>query len=193
MPPPQSPTVGRREQRGSVTHTRLQDGHGRKKEGSWVQGIPGQPPPPTRSPPTHIRRPHLVEPAHTPWKVTTAVMARLCAGLLVLVLSTLTTATPPTPRSPLAEATDATRCGGKMEAVNETLSELMEDYFKWKLHTYPEWATMEVGFETKIVICKFSDSYVKLILSGFPWLQPPGRGLQHGGNPRKGREVPRVP
>jgi len=29
--------------------------------------------------------------------------------------------------------------------VNETLSELMEDYFKWKLHTYPEWATME-GF-----------------------------------------------
>ena len=95
------------------------------------------------------------EPAHTPWKVTTAVMARLCAGLvlvlstltppclhLVLLLSTLTTATPP--RSPLAEATDATRCGGK-EAVNETLSELMEDYFKWKLHTYPEWATMEVG------------------------------------------------
>merc|ERR1712038_1451117 len=75
---------------------------------------------------------------------TTAVMARLCAGL-VLVLSTLTTATPPTPRSPLAEATDATRCGGKMEAVNETLSELMEDYFKWKLHSYPEWATME-GF-----------------------------------------------
>ena len=71
------------------------------------------------------------------------VMARLCAGL-VLLLSTLTTATPPTPRSPLAEATDATRCGGK-EAVNETLSELMEDYFKWKLHTYPEWATMEVG------------------------------------------------
>merc|ERR1712213_195580 len=62
---------------------------------------------------------------------TTAVMARLCAGLvlvlstltppclhLVLLLSTLTTATPP--RSPLAEATDATRCGGK-EAVNETL------------------------------------------------------------------------
>ena len=89
-------------------------------------------------------------------------MARLCAGL-VLVLSTLTTATPPTPRSPLAEATDATRCGGK-EAVNETLSELMEDYFKWKLHTYPEWATMEVGFETKIVICIFSDSFVKLII-----------------------------
>merc|ERR1711963_650218 len=88
---------------------------------------------------------------------TTAVMARLCAGFvltlstltppclhLVLLLSTLTTATPPTPRSPLAEASDATRCGGK-EAVNETLSELMEDYFKWKLHTYPEWATME-GF-----------------------------------------------
>merc|ERR1712038_392874 len=72
-----------------------------------------------------------------------AVMARLCAGLF-LVLSTLTTAMPPTPRSPLAEATDATRCGGK-EAMNETLSELMEDYFKWKLHTYPEWATME-GF-----------------------------------------------
>ena len=106
-----------------------------------MQGIPGQPPP------THIRCPHL-EPAHTLWKVTTAVMARLCAGL-VLVLSTLTTATPPTPRSPLAEATDATRCGGKMEAVNETLSELMEVYFKWKLHTYPEWATMEVGFRNK--------------------------------------------
>ena len=83
------------------------------------------------------------------------VMARLCAGLvlvlstltppclhLVLLLSTLTTATPP--RSPLAEATDATRCGDK-EAVNETLSELMEDYFKWKLHTYPEWATVKVG------------------------------------------------
>ena len=188
----QSPTVGRREQRGSVTHTSRQDGHGRKKEGSWVQGIPGQPPPPPRSPPTHIRRPHLVEPPHTPWKVTTAVMARLCAGL-VLVLSTLTTATPPTPRSPLAEATDATRCGGK-EAVNETLSELMEDYFKWKLQTYPEWATMEVGFETKIANCKiFFDSLVKSILSGFPWLQPPGGGLQHGGNPRKGREVPRVP
>ena len=83
------------------------------------------------------------EPAHTPRKVTTAVMARLCAGL-VLLLSTLTTATPPTPRSPLAEATDATRCGDK-EAVNETLSELMEDYFKWKLHTYPEWATVKVG------------------------------------------------
>ena len=71
------------------------------------------------------------------------VMARLCAGL-VLLLSTSTTATPPTPRSPLAEATDATRCGDK-EAVNETLSELMEDYFKWKLHTYPEWATVKVG------------------------------------------------
>ena len=70
-------------------------------------------------------------------------MVRLRVGL-VLVLSTLTRATPPTPRSPLAEATDATRCGGK-EAVNETLSELMEDYFKWKLQTYPEWATMEVG------------------------------------------------
>ena len=36
-------------------------------------------------------------------------------------------------------------------------------------------------------------SFVKLNLSGFPWLQPPGRGLQHGGNPRKGREMPRVP
>ena len=84
------------------------------------------------------------------------VMARLCAGL-VLLLSTLTTATPPTPRSPLAEATDATRCGGK-EAVNETLSELMEDYFKWKLHTYPEWATIKVGsppwaLEKKIPDC----------------------------------------
>merc|ERR1712038_411005 len=85
-----------------------------------------------------------VEPPHTPQKVTTAVMARLCAGL-VLVLSTLTTATPPTPRSPLAEATDATQCGGRREAVNETLSEMMEDYFQWKLHTYPEWATLE-GF-----------------------------------------------
>ena len=72
------------------------------------------------------------------------VMARLCAGL-VLLLSTLTTATPP--RSPLAEATDATRCGDKeaVNEVNETLSELMEDYFKWKLHTYPEWATVKVG------------------------------------------------
>merc|ERR1711936_560346 len=117
---------------------------------------------------------------------TTAVMARLCAGLVLvlstlttrwslwfscgcLVLSTLTTATPPTPRSPLAEATDSTRCGGK-EAVNETLSELMEDYFKWKLHTYPEWATME-GFP----------GYNHLV-EDFSMV-----------NPRKGREVPRIP
>merc|ERR1712126_568183 len=71
-----------------------------------------------------------------------AVMARLGAGV-VLLLSTTVVATP-TPQSPLREAKAATSCGGR-EAVNETLSELMEDYFQWKLHTYPEWATLE-GF-----------------------------------------------
>lgn len=69
-------------------------------------------------------------------------MAGLGAGV-VLLLSTVIAA--PTPQSPLAEAKAAASCGGR-EAVNETLSEVMEDYFQWKLRTYPEWATLEVRF-----------------------------------------------
>merc|ERR1712130_475943 len=70
-----------------------------------------------------------------------AVMARLCAGAVLLLSTAIAT---PTPQSPLGEAKAAGRCGGR-EAANETLSELMEDYFQWKLQTYPEWATLE-GF-----------------------------------------------
>jgi len=70
-----------------------------------------------------------------------AVMAGLGAGVVLLLSTVIAT---PTPQSPLAEAKAATSCGGR-EAVNETLSEVMEDYFQWKLHTYPEWATLE-GF-----------------------------------------------
>merc|ERR1711971_46344 len=73
---------------------------------------------------------------------TGTVMAGLCAGIVLLLLSDVIAT--PTHQSPLGEAKSAPRCGGR-EAVNETLSELMEDYFQWKLHTYPEWATLE-GF-----------------------------------------------
>merc|ERR1712088_370745 len=69
------------------------------------------------------------------------VMAGLGAGVVLLLSTVIAT---PTPQSPLGEAKSATNCGGR-EAVNETLSEVMEDYFQWKLHTYPEWATLE-GF-----------------------------------------------
>ena len=69
-------------------------------------------------------------------------MARLCAGVVLLLSTVIAT---PTPQSPLGEAKAAGRCGGR-EAANETLSEMMEDYFQWKLHTYPEWATLEVNF-----------------------------------------------
>merc|ERR1712088_434153 len=74
-------------------------------------------------------------------------MGAVMAGLgrragVVLILSTVIAT--PTPQSPLGEARNATSCGGR-EALNETLSELMEDYFQWKLQTYPEWATLE-GF-----------------------------------------------
>lgn len=69
-------------------------------------------------------------------------MAGLHAGVVLLLLSTVIAT--PTPQSPLGEAKAATRCGER-EPVNETLSELMEDYFQWKLHKYPEWATLE-GF-----------------------------------------------
>merc|ERR1712183_731174 len=71
-----------------------------------------------------------------------AVMAGLCAGVVLLLSTVIAT---PTPQSPLGEAKAARSCGGRREAVNETLSEMMEDYFQWKLHTYPEWATLE-GF-----------------------------------------------
>ena len=74
-------------------------------------------------------------------------MAGLGAGVVLLLSTVIAT---PTPQSPLGEAKSATRCGGR-EAVNETLSELLEDYFQWKLHTYPEWATLEVHFWLKIV------------------------------------------
>merc|ERR1711971_691895 len=73
---------------------------------------------------------------------TGTVMAGLCAGIVLLLLSDVIAT--PTPQSPMGEAKAITSCGGR-EAVNETLSELMEDYFQWKLHTYPEWATLE-GF-----------------------------------------------
>ena len=69
-------------------------------------------------------------------------MAGLCAGVVLLLSTVIAT---PTPQSPLGEAKAAARCGGR-EAANETLSELMEDYFQWKLQTYPEWATLEVNF-----------------------------------------------
>ena len=65
-----------------------------------------------------------------------------CAGV-VLILSTVIAT--PTPQSPMGEAKVGTSCGGR-EALNETLSEVMEDYFQWKLQTYPEWATLEVNF-----------------------------------------------
>merc|ERR1711936_935810 len=71
-----------------------------------------------------------------------AVMADLCAGVVLLLTTVIAT---PTPQSPLGEAKAARSCGGRREAVNETLSEVMEDYFQWKLRTYPEWATLE-GF-----------------------------------------------
>merc|ERR1712186_187933 len=61
---------------------------------------------------------------------------------VVLILSTVIAT--PTPQSPMGEAKVAASCGGR-EALNETLSEVMEDYFQWKLQTYPEWATLE-GF-----------------------------------------------
>ena len=76
-------------------------------------------------------------------------MAGLGAGVVLLLSTVIAT---PTPQSPLGEAKSATRCGGR-EAGNETLSELMEDYFQWKLHTYPEWATLEVHFCFTIVQC----------------------------------------
>ena len=76
-------------------------------------------------------------------------MAGLGAGVVLLLSTVIAT---PTPQSPLGEAKSATRCGGR-EAVNETLSELMEDYFQWKLHTYPEWATLEVRFWFEIIQC----------------------------------------
>ena len=62
---------------------------------------------------------------------------------VVLILSTVIAT--PTPQSPMGEAKVAASCGGR-EALNETLSEVMEDYFQWKLQTYPEWATLEVNF-----------------------------------------------
>ena len=62
---------------------------------------------------------------------------------VVLILSTVIAT--PTPQSPMGEAKVGTSCGGR-EALNETLSEVMEDYFQWKLQTYPEWATLEVNF-----------------------------------------------
>ena len=70
-------------------------------------------------------------------------MAGPSAGVVLLLLSNVIAT--PTPQSPMGEAKAVTSCGGR-EAVNETLSELFEDYFQWKLHTYPEWATMEVNF-----------------------------------------------
>ena len=101
---------------------------------SW-QGFPGQ------------NHPHvsaiLLESPNT-GRSGCAVMAGLGrrAGV-VLILSTVIAT--PTPQSPLGEARNAASCGGR-EALNETLSELMEDYFQWKLQTYPEWATLEVNF-----------------------------------------------
>ena len=76
-------------------------------------------------------------------------MAGLHARVVLLLFSTVIAT--PTPQSPLGEAKAAIRCGGR-EAVNETLSELMEDYFQWKLHTYPEWATMEVNFWFETIV-----------------------------------------
>ena len=75
-------------------------------------------------------------------------MAGLCAGAVLLLSTVIAT---PTPQSPMGEAKAATRCGGR-EAANETLSELMEDYFQWKLQTYPEWATLEVNFFVRIFV-----------------------------------------
>merc|ERR1712088_482318 len=69
------------------------------------------------------------------------VMAGLGAGVVLLLSTVIAT---PTPQSPMGEAKVAASCGGR-EALNETLSEVMEDYFQWKLQTYPEWATLE-GF-----------------------------------------------
>ena len=51
---------------------------------------------------------------------------------------------PAVPLAPLLTAQTAGRCGGRQPA-NETLAEVMEEYFQWKLATYPEWATLE-GF-----------------------------------------------
>ena len=48
-------------------------------------------------------------------------------------------------QSPVGEATAGQSCG-QTDPRNETLGELMEEYFQWKLHTYPEWATLE-GFK----------------------------------------------
>ena len=127
-------------------------------------------------------------------------MAGLHAGVVLLLLSTVIAT--PTPQSPLGEAKAATRCGER-EPVNETLSELMEDCFQWKLHKYPEWATLEVKFcpdqMYKVIGMSFVSSSLSFWLihsecvSGVPRLQPPGGRFQHGRNPCKRGKVSRVP
>ena len=94
-------------------------------------------------------------------------MAGLHARVVLLLLSTVIAT--PTPQSPLGEAKAAIRCGGR-EAVNETLSELMEDYFQWKLHTYPEWATLEVKFwfETISISKVMGLLQIGILLASYP-------------------------
>ena len=48
------------------------------------------------------------------------------------------------PQAPVGEALEVARCGGR-ESRNESLTELMEEYWQWKLTSYPEWATLS-GF-----------------------------------------------
>ena len=135
------------------------------------------------NPPTHTYppSPDYLESPNTGRSGT--VMAGLGAGVVLLLSTVIAT---PTPQSPLGEAKSATRCGGR-EAVNETLSELMEDYFQWKLHTYPEWATLEVHFwfnfhQMSNVILASLPHFIADLFLGVPWLQPPCGRLQHGRN-----------
>ena len=67
-------------------------------------------------------------------------MAAMGSWVVVFLLSVSCAA-----QSPVGEATAGQACG-QTDPRNETLGELMEDYFQWKLHTYPEWATLE-GFK----------------------------------------------
>ena len=62
---------------------------------------------------------------------------------MAIVMAVMMAVVAGVPQIPLGEAA-AAKCGG-VEARNETLEELMEDYFQWKLRSYPEWATLE-GF-----------------------------------------------